>query len=358
MTVRRAPGELPPARVQVWHCERRPPVPSAGSERGAGAPAHDARRVASRRRPSVARLAERSVRAGSSRTTDGALVVAIGPGAVRARSTCRAAPCRDVYLVDLVDRQAQQDSDEVAVRRDAEPERQATRCISRTVSGGRSISRRTRARISPARSSSTFVNIEDDHPVPERRAYGVAGFTNGEKSAILYDRFDLWQVNLDGSNAVRLTRGREDSTVYRCVERGRRRRRRWTRRTRWRRASRDAVLARRRGRTIDTSKPLILTATGEYNKKSGYAKVTRRPAGAASRLGRQAGHRSAQGDRTPTSTSCKQQTFDESPNYFVAGADARRREAGVEHQRVPERLRVGQAGVDELHATSAATSCR
>ena len=66
---------------------------------------------------------------------------------------------------------------------------------------------------------STFVNMEDDHPVPERRAYGVAGFTTGEKSAIVYDRFDLWQVNVDGSNPVRLTRGKEDSTVYRCAVR-------------------------------------------------------------------------------------------------------------------------------------------
>ena len=26
---------------------------------------------------------------------------------------------------------------------------------------------------------SGFVNAEDDHPVPDRRAYGVAGFTTG-----------------------------------------------------------------------------------------------------------------------------------------------------------------------------------
>ncbi|HEY9230343.1 MAG TPA: hypothetical protein VIP11_27070, partial [Gemmatimonadaceae bacterium] len=54
---------------------------------------------------------------------------------------------------------------------------------------------------------SVFVNMEDDHPVPERRAYGLAGFTNDEKSLIVYDRFDLWQIGLDGSNPVRLTRG-------------------------------------------------------------------------------------------------------------------------------------------------------
>jgi hypothetical protein len=34
---------------------------------------------------------------------------------------------------------------------------------------------------------------------------------------LLYDRFDVWQVDADGSNATRLTRGKEDSTVYRYV---------------------------------------------------------------------------------------------------------------------------------------------
>ena len=67
---------------------------------------------------------------------------------------------------------------------------------------------------------SGFVNTEDDHPVPERRAYGLAGFTTGEKSVLVNDRFDLWQVAIDGSSATRLTRGREDSTVYRCVNEG------------------------------------------------------------------------------------------------------------------------------------------
>ena len=41
------------------------------------------------------------------------------------------------------------------------------------------------------------------------------GWTTGDRSVILYDRYDLWQVAPDGTNPVRLTRGREDSTVYR-----------------------------------------------------------------------------------------------------------------------------------------------
>jgi dipeptidyl aminopeptidase/acylaminoacyl peptidase len=97
---------------------------------------------------------------------------------------------------------------------------------------------------------SAFVNMEDDHPVAERRPYGVAGWVTGETSVILQDRFDLWRVNPDGTHAERLTRGLEDSTVYRVQH-----------------LDPDA-------RTIDPRKPVWLSATGEYSKKSGVAQLT------------------------------------------------------------------------------------
>lgn len=171
---------------------------------------------------------------------------------------------------------------------------------------------------------SVFVNAEDDHPVPERRAYGVAGFTSGEKSAIVYDRFDLWQIDLDGSNATRLTRGREDSTVYRCASEG----------FGGGGGGRGGFGGARsspcsldgEGRTIDTSKPLVLTATGEFNKKSGYATVA---------VG-QAVNRLVWLDKSVTGLRkaknagvylFQEQTYSESPNYFVGSAalsDAKR----------------------------------
>ena len=146
-----------------------------------------------------------------------------------------------------------------------------------------------------AKIKSGFVNVEDDHPVPERRPYGFAGWVNGEKSVIVYDRFDLWQVNVDGTNAVRLTKGREDSTVYRYVA-----------------LDPDA-------RTIDPSKPLTLSATGEWSKKSGYARV---------QIG-QPVQRLVWLDKGITRlTKAKdadeylytQQSYEESPNIFAAGA--------------------------------------
>jgi dipeptidyl aminopeptidase/acylaminoacyl peptidase len=96
----------------------------------------------------------------------------------------------------------------------------------------------------------TFVNVEDDHPVAERRPYGAGGWLAGDRGVVLYDRYDLWQVAPDGGNPVRLTRGREDSTVYRIE---------WL--------DPDE-------RVIDPAKPLYLTTTGEWSKKSGYARLT------------------------------------------------------------------------------------
>jgi len=96
---------------------------------------------------------------------------------------------------------------------------------------------------------SVFVNMEDDHPIPYRRGYGFGGWLTGEKALLLYDRFDVWQVNIDGKNPVRLTRGKEDSTVYRVERAG----------------SEEP--------TIDPAKTIVLSATGEFNKKSGFAKL-------------------------------------------------------------------------------------
>ncbi|HYV98286.1 MAG TPA: prolyl oligopeptidase family serine peptidase [Gemmatimonadaceae bacterium] len=102
-----------------------------------------------------------------------------------------------------------------------------------------------------------FMNMEDDHPAAERSPYGLAGWTTGEKSVVIYDRYDLWRVNVDGTDPVRLTKGREDSTVYRRVT-----------------LDNDE-------RTIDLAKPMYLSATGDVSKKSGYARLS---SGAVERL--------------------------------------------------------------------------
>ena len=51
-----------------------------------------------------------------------------------------------------------------------------------------------------------FVNRQDDHPY-ELPTYGTAGWSTDGESVVLYGRYDVWEVPLDGSEATNLTQG-------------------------------------------------------------------------------------------------------------------------------------------------------
>ncbi len=53
----------------------------------------------------------------------------------------------------------------------------------------------------------------------EEKVSGIAGWTQDDKEVLVYDTYDIWLLRTDGSPAVRLTRGREEKTVYRLVPR-------------------------------------------------------------------------------------------------------------------------------------------
>jgi dipeptidyl aminopeptidase/acylaminoacyl peptidase len=111
-----------------------------------------------------------------------------------------------------------------------------------------------------------FVDATDDHPY-ERPTYGVAGWSKDGKAVILNHRFDLYLVPLDGGKVTNLTGGVGDKEqiVFRLVRL-------------------DAQGGGRGGRGggafgggttdedagVDLSKPLLLSAYGEWTKKSGY----------------------------------------------------------------------------------------
>jgi dipeptidyl aminopeptidase/acylaminoacyl peptidase len=145
------------------------------------------------------------------------------------------------------------------------------------------------------KTGATFVTAEDDHPIHERRPYGVGGWITGGKSAIVYDRFDLWRVNADGSGATRLTRGSEDSTVYRVVT--------LDPEERW----------------LNPAKPLTLSATGDYTRKSGYARLTLgQPAQRALWLDK--GVSQIEKAKSSDVYLFTEQSYSDSPNYFVSSA--------------------------------------
>jgi dipeptidyl aminopeptidase/acylaminoacyl peptidase len=94
-------------------------------------------------------------------------------------------------------------------------------------------------------------------------SWGVAGFTKGDKSVVLYDRYDLWELDPSGVQPARVvtdSMGRKQHLVFRLVEGGR-----GGRGSRGGRGGGDAE----RG-VIDPAEPLLLRAFDDETKASGF----------------------------------------------------------------------------------------
>ena len=94
-----------------------------------------------------------------------------------------------------------------------------------------------------------FFNEDDDHP-DTPPPYGFGGWTRDGSSVLLYDRYDLWQVDLDGRRAVNVTDGlgRAEGLQFRAV-----------------RLSDDPA-----ERGFDPAKPLLLRAERLATRESGF----------------------------------------------------------------------------------------
>jgi len=155
----------------------------------------------------------------------------------------------------------------------------------------------------------SFVNAEDDHDY-EKPVYGVAGFSSDGKSALLYDRYDLWALPLAGGQPVCLTKGEgaRQEVRHRVVQLGR-----------------GGAGGQRGGgqrgggpqEPIDLEKPLLLSTFGEWTKKSGYSelKIGQAPASLLW-LDKSVGAPTAA--KNADRVIFTQQTFNEYPNYWVA----------------------------------------
>ncbi len=87
-------------------------------------------------------------------------------------------------------------------------------------------------------------NDYPNYPFP----YGVAGWTKGDESVLVYDRYDIWKVDPNSGEKVKLTDGRPSKTVYRYLD------------------------LDEEEETIDFTKPLLLSTFNETTKDAGYAK--------------------------------------------------------------------------------------
>jgi dipeptidyl aminopeptidase/acylaminoacyl peptidase len=92
-----------------------------------------------------------------------------------------------------------------------------------------------------------FVNEEDDHP-DEKSPFGLAGWTKDNKSVMVNHKYDLWLLPLDGGEPSNILGGLgdKDKIQFRYVR------------------------LDPEEKFIDTSKPLLLSAYGDWTKKSGY----------------------------------------------------------------------------------------
>lgn len=61
-----------------------------------------------------------------------------------------------------------------------------------------------------------FANGDYDHPVDEKPAFGFAGWTEGDASVIVYDKYDVWELPVEGT-PVRLTNGAGEKIIHRRV---------------------------------------------------------------------------------------------------------------------------------------------
>jgi dipeptidyl aminopeptidase/acylaminoacyl peptidase len=126
----------------------------------------------------------------------------------------------------------------------------------------------------------SFINTESDRTMKvfpdllQKPSFGVAGWTKADESALLYNKYDIWQVATDGSKVRRLTDGAAEQIRHRLVRLDEA-----SGSSRWRRYASSMST---REEWIDLSKPIYLSLFGEWTKKSGYAQL--KPGGGVTRL--------------------------------------------------------------------------
>jgi dipeptidyl aminopeptidase/acylaminoacyl peptidase len=145
-----------------------------------------------------------------------------------------------------------------------------------------------------------FVNREADYTIKQKPAFGYAGWTKDDASVILYDKFDLWQVAPDGSHATKLTDGAADQVRHRYIHLN----------------PRDEFIA--------SDQPIYLSLFGIWTKKSGFARLQPGASGSLNEehlvwLDKSINQLGKAQDAEVFEYVA--QTFTESPNVFVGGAD-------------------------------------
>ena len=139
----------------------------------------------------------------------------------------------------------------------------------------------------------SFIDHEDDHTVKQKPPFGVGMWTEGDRSILLYDKYDIWEVTADGSRHTRLTDGAAEKIRHR-----------------------QAYLDPE-DRTADLSKPLYVVLYGETSKKFGYGRIRNGETERLVWLDKNVS-RLTRAENADV-FAFMQQAFDDSPDWFVGG---------------------------------------
>jgi dipeptidyl aminopeptidase/acylaminoacyl peptidase len=104
----------------------------------------------------------------------------------------------------------------------------------------------------------------EDHDTPNvPPPYGSAGWTTGDRSVLVYDKYDIWEIRPDGTGARMVTQGegRKQQTVFR-----------------YRSLDPDQ-------KAIPVDKPLLLTANDDRTEANGFYRVSMTGAGGSTSAG-------------------------------------------------------------------------
>jgi dipeptidyl aminopeptidase/acylaminoacyl peptidase len=112
--------------------------------------------------------------------------------------------------------------------------------------------------------SVSFANEQNDTP-GFAASYRLAGWTVDGRSVLIYDRYDIWQFNPDGSSAVNITQGegRKQKLQFRVI-----------------RFETDDPASR----WIDPTKPLLLRVENDFTHETGFYTMSMMSATAPKRL--------------------------------------------------------------------------
>jgi dipeptidyl aminopeptidase/acylaminoacyl peptidase len=148
----------------------------------------------------------------------------------------------------------------------------------------------------------SFVDEEDDMPADDR-PYGTAGWADGDKAILVYDRYDIWEISPDGAKSRMVTNGlgRKSRTAFRYV-----------------RLDPEKT-------AIPASGPFVLAATDEKTRATGFYRLDlAAPAADPARivlLDKQLDPRGLLKAKNADVYVHTRQRFDEFPDLWVSGPD-------------------------------------